>query len=127
MTVGLREQLGKKLPKVETQNTSGLVEQLREVKDKDEIAEIRQAGAIAERALAMVRHLMLPERTEQEVADDLEYQMRLFGAKGRRSRRSSPSAAGRAAARPAGRADDRRRPISCWSIGAPRLASIRAT
>lgn len=82
MTVGLLEQLGKKLPKVETQNTSGLVELLREVKDKDEIAEIRRAGAIAERALAMVRHLMLPDRTERQVAAELEYQMRQFGAKG---------------------------------------------
>jgi Xaa-Pro aminopeptidase len=46
------------------------------------VAEIRRSAALAERALATVRHLMLPERTERQVAAELEYQMRQFGAKG---------------------------------------------
>lgn len=82
MTVGLREQISKELPKVAMQSTSGLVELLREVKDKDEIAEIRRAAAIAEKALAIVRNMMLPDRSERQVAAELDYQMRQLGAKG---------------------------------------------
>ncbi len=82
ITVGLLAHLTKAAPALAVQNTSGVVELLREVKDKDEIAEIRRAGAIAERAFAMVRHLMLPDRSERQVAAELEYQMREFGAKG---------------------------------------------
>ena len=41
MTVGFRDQIAKKLPKLEIVATSGLVEKLRLVKDKDEIARLR--------------------------------------------------------------------------------------
>ena len=82
MTVGLREQIAKELPKVSMPSTSGLIELLREVKDKEEIGQIRRAAAIAEKALAIVRHTMLPERSERQVAAELDYQMRQLGAKG---------------------------------------------
>jgi Xaa-Pro aminopeptidase len=62
--------------------TAGLIEQLREVKDKHEIAEIREAARYAEQAFAVLRATLRPNRTEKEVADDLEHQIRLFGGKG---------------------------------------------
>lgn len=82
MTVGFRDQLAEKLPKTAVVAAARLVEQLREVKDKEEIAEIRQAIWFAEKAFAVLRATLRPERTEKEVADDLENQLRLFGAKG---------------------------------------------
>jgi Xaa-Pro aminopeptidase len=82
MTVGLHAQLASKLPKVELATTSGLVEELREIKDKHEIDEIRLAARQAERAFEVLRATLRPELTEKQVADDLEHQMRAFGAKG---------------------------------------------
>jgi Xaa-Pro aminopeptidase len=82
MSVGLRDRLTEKLPKVSLMPTSGLVEHLRIIKDKEEIAEIRLAATQAERAFGVLRVSLRGEQTEKEVADQLEYQMRLFGAKG---------------------------------------------
>jgi Xaa-Pro aminopeptidase len=81
MTVGLRDQLDAKLPKVELVSTSGLVEQLRLIKDKDEIARLRVAIWQAEKAFGVLRSLLRPDMTEKEAADELEHQFRLFGAK----------------------------------------------
>jgi Xaa-Pro aminopeptidase len=82
MSVALHQQIAEKLTKVPTVVTSGLVEQLREIKDKQEVAEICLAARQAEKAFAVLRATLRPECTEKEVADDLEHQMRLFGAKG---------------------------------------------
>ena len=78
----MRDQIAAKLPKLELVPTDGLVEQLRMIKDKDEVATIRRAAKVAERAFEALRATMRPEQTEKEVADDLEHQMRLLGAKG---------------------------------------------
>ena len=51
------------------------------VKDREEVAEIRRAIDQAERAFTVLRASLRPEQTEKEVADNLEHQMRLFGAK----------------------------------------------
>ena len=83
ISIAQRDRLADKLPKVTMHATSGLVEQLRIIKDKEEINEIRVAADQAQRAFAVLRASLRPEQTEQkEVADQLEYQMRLFGAKG---------------------------------------------
>ena len=82
MTVGLRDQIASELSKVELVSTSSLVEQLRIVKDKDEIVEIRQAVWYAEKAFGVLRATLRPDDTEKKVADDLEYQLRMYGAKG---------------------------------------------
>jgi Xaa-Pro aminopeptidase len=82
MTVGYHQRLANKARKVELVTTTGLVERLRMIKDKEEIAEIRQAVAIAEKAFAVVRAALRPEQTEKEIADALEHQMRLFGGRG---------------------------------------------
>lgn len=81
MTVGLRDKIAEKLPKLQLVTTSGLVEKLRLVKDKDEIARMRQAIRQAEKAFAVLRSTLRPEMTEKEAADELEHQFRLFGAK----------------------------------------------
>jgi Xaa-Pro aminopeptidase len=79
VTLEFSQQLAEKLPKVNLVSTSGLVEQLREIKDKDELAEIREAIEIAARAFAVVKAGLRPEQTEKQVADELERQVRLFG------------------------------------------------
>jgi Xaa-Pro aminopeptidase len=82
ITLSQRDSMGGKLPKVELVATSGLVEELRECKDKQEIEEIKLAARQAERAFDVLRATLRPELTEKQVADDLEHQMRAFGAKG---------------------------------------------
>jgi len=62
--------------------TVGLVESLREVKDKEELDEIRAAVTLAERAFAVVRASLRPEQTEKEIADAIDHQIRLFGGRG---------------------------------------------
>ncbi len=81
MTVSLYNRLDKDLAKVALVPTAGLVEKLREIKDKREIAALRRAIEITERGFAVLRASLRPEKTEKQVADELEYQMRLFGAK----------------------------------------------
>lgn len=58
----------------------GLVETLRQVKDREEIDALRQAARQAEKAFAVLRATLRPTRTEKELADDLEHQLRLQGA-----------------------------------------------
>jgi Xaa-Pro aminopeptidase len=72
--------LTEKLPQLAVALSSGLVEGLRQVKDKQEIAQIREAVRIAERSFAVLRATLRPKRTEKELADDLEHQLRLEGA-----------------------------------------------
>jgi Xaa-Pro aminopeptidase len=80
MTVSLRDQIADRLPKLEIHPTRGLVEDLRQVKNKGEIEQIRQAIWHAEKAFGVIRATLRPEKTEKEVADEMEYQLRLFGA-----------------------------------------------
>jgi Xaa-Pro aminopeptidase len=58
----------------------GLVEDLRLVKDAGEVARIRAALELAERALEATLARGLVGRTEHEVAVDLEHEMRRLGA-----------------------------------------------
>lgn len=81
MTVAMRDKLAELAPKVETIPTSGLVEHLRRIKDKGEIEETRRAIQYAEKAFAVIRAAVQPDWTEKQVADELEHQMRLAGAK----------------------------------------------
>jgi Xaa-Pro aminopeptidase len=79
MSVATFEQLRGKLKATKLALTENLVESLREIKDKGEIDEIREAIRIAERAFAVIRNTLRPERSEKDVADELEHQIRLFG------------------------------------------------
>ena len=80
--MGLRDALAKASPKTDLIATDGWVEQLRMVKDREEIARTRKACELAERAFAAVRALLTKEMTELRTAAELEYQARRFGARG---------------------------------------------
>ncbi len=82
MTVGLKDKISDKLPQMAIVSTAGLVEKYRQIKDKDEIALTRRAVLQAEKAFTVIRASLRPEMTEKQVADDLEHQYRLFGARG---------------------------------------------
>lgn len=79
MTVARYAAIEKQLTNVELVATSSLVEQLRMIKDADEVKTIRQSIHCAQRAFDVVRASMRGEQTEKEVADALEMQVRLFG------------------------------------------------
>ena len=61
---------------------SGMVEALRSVKDRDEIAAIREAARISEQAFAEVLPLLRPGVSETAIAAELTYRQRLLGADG---------------------------------------------
>lgn len=65
---------------VELVPTSGLVEKLRQIKDPGELDRLRAAAAIADRALAEVRHRLAEGPTEAELALELDTTMRRMGA-----------------------------------------------
>lgn len=79
MTVDFCSKITKVLEKTQILSTSGLVHELRAVKDDDEIAQIREAIGFAERAFAIVRKWLRPEHSEREVAYELENQIRRLG------------------------------------------------
>ena len=58
----------------------GWVEALRQIKDDDEIASIRQAIRYAERAFMMLRAGLRADESEKDVADALEHYLRHCGA-----------------------------------------------
>ena len=82
MTLALRDKLAEALPKVELLSTSGLVEQQREIKDRYEIQEIREAVRLAEKAFGVIRAGLCGEQTERQIAHELEHQIRRFGGVG---------------------------------------------
>lgn len=82
MTVSTRERIAEKLPKLEIGATSGMVEHLRQVKDKEELALIRQAAWIAEKSFSVIRAGLRLDQTEKQIGDALEHQFRLFGGDG---------------------------------------------
>ena len=80
LTVDLYHGLIDQLANAEVIPTAGCVEELRLVKDKHEIADTRVACDQARRTFDVVRALLQPTMTEREVAAELEYQARRFGA-----------------------------------------------
>ena len=79
VSVSFWERLKEALPTVPVVHTSGLVESLRQIKDEAEVAQIRQAIAIAEQAFLTIRGTLAKGQTEKQVADELEHAMRLAG------------------------------------------------
>ena len=82
LTVSAFSLLDRELDRIELVPTSSWVEQLREIKDRQEISEIREAVTLAERAFAVIRASLRGDQTEKEIADALEHQIRLFGGRG---------------------------------------------
>ncbi len=76
------EALKNALPEYEFIPADRPIETLRNVKDETEVENIRKAQSIAEKAFLHVLGFISPERTEREVALELEYQMRKNGADG---------------------------------------------
>ena len=75
------EGLAEEAEGVDFQPKSGLVESLRVIKDKGEIAEIRHAADIAKRAFEVLRAIWTPDATENDLARELEYHARRFGGR----------------------------------------------
>jgi Xaa-Pro aminopeptidase len=65
---------------IDWQTTSGLVEQLRQVKDANEVASLKEAVRIADEAFVHLEDWIHPGVTEREVAWELEVYMRTHGA-----------------------------------------------
>jgi Xaa-Pro aminopeptidase len=83
MSVKQHAKLQRLAPKnVELVGAGGLIEDLRMVKDAEEVAQIRAAALLADAALEAVLRRGLAGRTEKEVAFDLETEMRRMGAEG---------------------------------------------
>jgi Xaa-Pro aminopeptidase len=82
------------------------VEKMRAVKDPSEVAQIREAIGIAERAFAMFQAMLRPEDSEKDLSDQLEYYIRRAG--GRCSSFPSIIAVGERAALPHAPPTDRR-------------------
>jgi Xaa-Pro aminopeptidase len=69
-------------PGLELVATSGLVERLRLVKDDGEVDRIHAAAAVADQALANVRHRLADALTEQDFGIELDFEIRRLGAWG---------------------------------------------
>ena len=82
MSVALRDSLERASSSTQFTATSGWVERLRMIKDRDEIAATRRACRLARRAFDAVRAGLTPAMTELQVAAELEYQARRLGGKG---------------------------------------------
>lgn len=78
----MRSFLAEKLPEVVLQPFSGLVEEIRAVKDKKEIETIAKALAIAESGLKNLLPSLFPSMQEKEAAWLLEQNLRNLGAEG---------------------------------------------
>jgi Xaa-Pro aminopeptidase len=82
MTVAARDRIAERLPKLQMRATNGIVEHLRQVKDREELALIRRAAKISEKAFEVIRASLRPEQTERQIGDALEHQFRVFGGDG---------------------------------------------
>jgi len=80
LTVKTYEERRSAIPDVEWVATSGLVEELRVVKDEGEIAAIEQAVRIADEAMQHIQGWVRPGVTERQVAWELEVHMRTHAA-----------------------------------------------
>jgi Xaa-Pro aminopeptidase len=80
LTVADSEDLREQLPTVELLGVRDRVEDLRAIKDRAEVAAIREAIGYAERAFAMLRAGLRRGDSEKDVADELEGHLRRCGA-----------------------------------------------
>jgi Xaa-Pro aminopeptidase len=81
-TVADHEALRAAVPQAQLLPVVGRVEQLRQIKDEQEIAAIRQSVRYAERAFVMLRAGLRGTDSEKDVADALEGYLRRCGATG---------------------------------------------
>lgn len=69
-----------KAAKTELVPVSNVVEKLRMIKNEEEVAILKKAAEIADAAFEHILTFIKPRRTEIEVANELEFQMRKLGA-----------------------------------------------
>lgn len=81
VTCDLLDALSGLTPAVQWIPASGLVEELRMIKDASEIQEIREAVSQAQRGYEVFRAMLTDEMTELQGAHELEHAMRRFGAR----------------------------------------------
>ena len=81
LTVAEHEALQKAVPGVCWKPGRDRVEKLRQIKDADELLQIREAIHIAERAWAMFRALLRRDDNEKELSDAMEMYVRRAGGK----------------------------------------------
>jgi Xaa-Pro aminopeptidase len=79
LTVADLETLREQAPAVDWKPGKDRVEALRAIKDASELAQLREAVGIAERAFAMFRAMLRPTDTEKELSDALEMYVRRAG------------------------------------------------
>jgi Xaa-Pro aminopeptidase len=82
LTVSQHQGLVRQLSGSTVVNTTGSVEGLREIKDKWELEQIREAIRIAERGIGVLRSMLRPDVTERQLRFILEDAMRSFGGCG---------------------------------------------
>jgi Xaa-Pro aminopeptidase len=82
LTVAEYEALRSLLPAMSWKPGRDWVEHLRAIKDEGELAQIRQAIRIAQRAFTMFRAMLRPDDREKDLADALEMYVRRAGGKG---------------------------------------------
>lgn len=82
LTVAQHSGIRKALKTAKLVATEGIIANLRQCKDAGEIARIRRAIDVAERAMKKVQRFLKPGATEIEIAARLEFEMRKLGASG---------------------------------------------
>jgi len=91
-TVGIEEQhvsladfrkIQAGMPECEMRDASGLLQELRQIKDEAEIEILRQAIDITDQAFSLILPKIQPGVTEQEIDLELEMSLRKMGASGR--------------------------------------------
>lgn len=81
-TVEQFQRLTTQVKPLELVPVAGLIEELRMIKDRQEITAIRRAVRLAEKGFETLRNLLTPQMTELRAAHELEHAMRRFGAIG---------------------------------------------
>lgn len=81
VTCALLDSLSGLTPAIQWTPVSGLVEELRMVKDASEIEETRKAVSQAQRGYEVLRALLTEDMSELQGAHELEHAMRRFGAR----------------------------------------------
>lgn len=105
MTFDMYEELSSKLKRVEFVKLMGMVEELRQVKDREEIESIEKAASIADEGFSHVLNIIRPGMSENQLGLELEYFMRSKGASGLSF--DSIVASGKRSSLPHGRATDK--------------------
>ncbi len=80
MTYNLFRAWQNMLPAVELVPMDHVIEEIRSIKEPDEIVSITKAIDIATRAFTEISRQIVPGRKEKDIANELDYTMRKFGA-----------------------------------------------